>query len=129
MLVLTRKPQETIQIGDGITITVLRTKGNSVRLGIEAPKSVSVLRGEIAGERAQENPKADGGPLPQGQAEGGSNGDEDARGRDAAPKAIAVRAPRSRVASVLPALLGTPTREESGPLRAMMRRGGAKATA
>jgi carbon storage regulator len=47
MLVLTRKLQEKIQIGDQITITILRTKGKSVRLGIEAPMEVSVVRGEL----------------------------------------------------------------------------------
>jgi carbon storage regulator CsrA len=48
MLVLTRKQGERIQIGDDITITVVRTKGKSVRLGIQAPAHVPVLRGEIA---------------------------------------------------------------------------------
>lgn len=48
MLVLTRKPQEKIRIGDNIVITVLRTKGKAVRLGIEAPNDISVLRGELA---------------------------------------------------------------------------------
>ncbi len=48
MLVLTRKQSEKIRIGDNITITVIRMKGKSVRLGIEAPSSVSVLRGELA---------------------------------------------------------------------------------
>jgi carbon storage regulator CsrA len=47
MLVLTRKLQEKIRIGDQITITVLRTKGKAVRLGIEAPASVPVIRGEL----------------------------------------------------------------------------------
>ena len=47
MLVLTRKPQEKIRIGDDIVITVLRMKGKSVRLGIEAPGNVQVLRGEL----------------------------------------------------------------------------------
>lgn len=47
MLVLTRKKQETIRIGDNITVTVLRIKGKSVRLGIEAPLQQSVLRGEL----------------------------------------------------------------------------------
>ena len=47
MLVLTRKQNEKIQIGDNITITVIRMKGKSVRLGIEAPANVSVLRGEL----------------------------------------------------------------------------------
>jgi carbon storage regulator len=48
MLVLTRKQGERIQIGEDITITVVRTKGKSVRLGIVAPSHVPVLRGEIA---------------------------------------------------------------------------------
>jgi carbon storage regulator CsrA len=50
MLVLTRKYQEKIRIGDKITITVLRTKGKSVRLGIEAPSDVPVIRGELSFE-------------------------------------------------------------------------------
>lgn len=48
MLVLSRRLQEKIRIGDNVTITVLRMKGKSVRLGIEAPNHVSVLRGELA---------------------------------------------------------------------------------
>ena len=56
MLVLTRKLQEKIRIGDQVTITVLRTKGKTVRLGIEAPADVPVIRGELAfesGDRRQ----------------------------------------------------------------------------
>ncbi len=52
MLVLTRKQNEKIRIGENITITVVRMKGKSVRLGIEAPKSVNVLRGELVFEGA-----------------------------------------------------------------------------
>lgn len=47
MLVLTRKYQEKIRIGENITITVLRMKGKAVRLGIEAPSTVPVVRGEL----------------------------------------------------------------------------------
>lgn len=47
MLVLTRKLQEKIQIGNDITITVLRVKGNTVRVGIEAPRDVRVVRAEL----------------------------------------------------------------------------------
>ncbi len=47
MLVLTRKLQERIRIGDNITITVLRVKGNTVRVGIEAPRDVRVVRAEL----------------------------------------------------------------------------------
>jgi carbon storage regulator len=48
MLVLTRKQGEQIRIGDDVVITVVRTKGKGVRLGIQAPSHVPVLRGEIA---------------------------------------------------------------------------------
>ncbi len=47
MLVLTRKLQEKIRVGNDITITVLRVKGNSVRIGVEAPRDVRVMRGEL----------------------------------------------------------------------------------
>lgn len=47
MLVLTRKLNEQIRIGDEVTITVIRVKGNTVRLGIEAPRSTRVVRGEL----------------------------------------------------------------------------------
>lgn len=44
MLVLTRKPKEAIIIGDSITLTVEEIKGGKVRLGIDAPKEISVVR-------------------------------------------------------------------------------------
>lgn len=47
MLILTRRIGETVMIGEDIAITVLRVKGNQVRLGVDAPKSVSVQRQEI----------------------------------------------------------------------------------
>lgn len=50
MLVLTRKHQEKIRIGEHIVITVLKTKGKTVRLGIEAPSEVPVIRGELSFE-------------------------------------------------------------------------------
>jgi carbon storage regulator CsrA len=58
MLVLTRKLDEAIQIGDDIKITVLRVKGNTVRIGIEAPKSVRVIRDELERESVQETAAA-----------------------------------------------------------------------
>ena len=48
MLVLTRKTKQQIQIGPHITITILQIKGQSVRVGIEAPREVCVLRTELA---------------------------------------------------------------------------------
>jgi len=47
MLILTRRVDEAIMIGDDITVVVLQIKGSEVRLGIEAPKSVEVHREEI----------------------------------------------------------------------------------
>ena len=47
MLVLTRKPGEKICIGSGITITVVGVQGNKIRLGIDAPEDVPILRAEL----------------------------------------------------------------------------------
>lgn len=140
MLVLTRKLQETIQIGDDIKITVLRTKGNTVRIGIEAPNNIPVLRGELAERRAAENTHIESPST--GKGNGKTNSDavsaEATRGQAsrmplsnprqslADPKpmsseqALGVthqKMSRSKVGSVLPQMLG-----ESGPLRAMLDR-------
>ena len=47
MLVLSRKPGESFVIGDDITVTVLEVRGDVVRVGIEAPRSVLVQRAEL----------------------------------------------------------------------------------
>lgn len=47
MLLITRRPGETLMIGDDITVTVIAVKGQQVRIGISAPRSVPVHREEI----------------------------------------------------------------------------------
>jgi carbon storage regulator len=47
MLILTRRPAETIYIGEEVTVTVLGVVGNQVRFGIEAPRSITIDRAEI----------------------------------------------------------------------------------
>lgn len=54
MLVLTRKVKQQIQIGDNIVITILHVKGQSVRVGIEAPRQLRVVRSEIVEAIADE---------------------------------------------------------------------------
>jgi carbon storage regulator len=47
MLILTRRPRESLMVGDEVTVTVLGVKGSTVRIGITAPKTVGVHRREI----------------------------------------------------------------------------------
>lgn len=109
MLVLTRKPQEKIRIGNDITITVIKTKGKTVRLGIEAPNDVTVLRGELdfdLGSITQSD-------EPSSQSETGSSSCK----ATAEPDTRFARTSRSRIKTMLPELLG-----DAGPLRSMLDR-------
>ncbi len=49
MLVLSRKPAQQLQIGNDITLVVLEVRGNRVRIGINAPRGVSIWRAELEG--------------------------------------------------------------------------------
>jgi len=55
MLILTRRVGETLVIGDDVTVTVLAIKGNQIRIGVNAPKDVSVHREEIYERIKNEN--------------------------------------------------------------------------
>lgn len=58
MLVLSRKPNETIKIGDDIELRILEVKGDTVRIGIEAPRSVDIVRGELIESITETNTEA-----------------------------------------------------------------------
>jgi carbon storage regulator len=64
MLVLSRRINESIQIGEGITVSVLRIDGERVRIGIDAPIEVRVIRSELMAEVATENLRAAKMPKP-----------------------------------------------------------------
>ena len=63
MLVLTRKPDQSIMVGSEIEITVLEVRGEQVRLGILAPRTVTVHRKEIFEQIRLENQNALSAPL------------------------------------------------------------------
>jgi carbon storage regulator len=80
MLILTRRPHESIRLGSRIRVTVLGFKGNQVRIGIEAPPDVTIDREEIWERKQLEARARKGGqssepvaaPLPDARPAGGS---------------------------------------------------------
>lgn len=62
MLVLSRKQMESLLIGQGVRVTVLKVDRNQVRLGIEAPRDVSILRSELA-DGPETTPAAHPAPM------------------------------------------------------------------
>ena len=58
MLILSRKTNQKIRVGDSIEITVIEVRGDQVKIGVEAPRSVKVFREEIYDEIQRENAAA-----------------------------------------------------------------------
>jgi carbon storage regulator CsrA len=112
MLVLTRKPSEQVRIGDNIVITILKTKGKAVKIGIEAPAEVAVLRGELAASCERSETRAKAEASAQSAAMFASEEDAEPEGR-----VLFARTGGSRVKTLLPEMLG-----DSAPLRAMLNR-------
>lgn len=87
MLILTRKPGESLFIGDAVKVTVMEIKGNQIRLGIDAPKELRIYREEIYLQIIEENKMASDvsaapalGPFAfssQGPSAGGGDDNED----------------------------------------------------
>jgi carbon storage regulator CsrA len=131
MLVLTRKHQEKIRIGDNITITILKTKGKAVRVGIEAPEDIAVVRGELVTNdaAAADSAQADAAgqvrrssrrTLPVESAwttESRPTSEGAARRRAPAMEVTLQRVSRTDAAKMLPRLVG-----DAGPLRSMIER-------
>lgn len=72
MLIITRRPGEKIILGDDISVTVMEVSGQTVRIGIDAPKSLPIYREEIWAAVKQENEAAANAaaipPLPKPRA-------------------------------------------------------------
>jgi carbon storage regulator len=58
MLILSRRPGESLTIGDDVVVTVVGVSGNQIRLGITAPREVRVLREEVSKAMREENQAA-----------------------------------------------------------------------
>ena len=61
MLVLSRREQERIRLGDSIVVTIIRVSGERVRIGIEAPPEVAVIRDELPPHRRKRYPSCPNG--------------------------------------------------------------------
>jgi carbon storage regulator len=84
MLVLTRKSNQSIMIGDDVEVSVLSVVGEKVRIGIQAPQNVPVFRTEIYIEIQRQQEPGAGAPAPQ-DGEGPAEVDQALRGLSSEP--------------------------------------------
>jgi carbon storage regulator len=102
MLILTRKLMEKLYIGDTICVTVVRFEGDQVRLGIDAPREVSVLRSELKPPPGPAAPNAGPPTVPGRPAPGRARGHRSkaipkiADGRDEVGRGAPPRSSRGR---------------------------------
>ena len=78
MLVLSRKPNQSIRISENITIKVVKVRGNTVQLGIEAPRDVNIMRKELLEKRSTNDsgPATPNGPDSLQAATGSDSGNQ-----------------------------------------------------
>jgi len=74
MLVLSRKADEKIVIGQNITVTVLRIQGRIVKIGVQAPDSVPVFRSELLGKPSPREPGTPGAVPEASDGESSASG-------------------------------------------------------
>jgi carbon storage regulator len=94
MLILTRKPGESLYIGDDVKVTIVEIKGNQIRVGIDAPADLRIYREEIYKQILEEN-KSAAEAVMSGSALEQLTGTWKGVGREGAPGGAREKAPRT----------------------------------
>ncbi len=91
MLILTRKPGESLYIGDNIKVTIVELKGHQIRVGIDAPTDLRIYREEIYLQILEENRKAAEGAVAPAGLEGISEAWLGRKGDGSSPQLTGVK--------------------------------------